>query len=153
PHQRPGLPRPRRSHRAVRGLAPGRCRRQGRSLGPGRARRADRRVVRRARDALLRLRDPPSRRMKIDAFTHILPRAYHERLSRLEVNERTANRLKRASTVPALLDLDERFRQMDEFGDYRQVINMAGAPVHDVGSPALSRELAHLANESLAELV
>jgi predicted TIM-barrel fold metal-dependent hydrolase len=91
--------------------------------------------------------------MKIDAFTHILPRAYHERLSRLDVNERIANRVKRASTVPALLDLDERFREMDEFGEYRQVINMAGAPVHDVGSPALSRELARLANESLAELV
>jgi aminocarboxymuconate-semialdehyde decarboxylase len=91
--------------------------------------------------------------VKIDAFTHILPRAYHECLSHLEMNERTANRLKRASTVPALLDLDERFRQMDAFGDYRQVINMAGAPVHDFGTPDLSRELARLANESLAELV
>jgi predicted TIM-barrel fold metal-dependent hydrolase len=91
--------------------------------------------------------------MKIDAFTHILPRPYLDRVSALEVNEQTANRRTRASTVRALVDLDERFRQMDAFGDYRQLVNMAGAPVHDFGSPALSRELARLGNESLAELV
>ncbi len=91
--------------------------------------------------------------MKIDAFTHIIPRVYYDRLFELEVNEQTANRRKRASTVPTLVDLDERFRQMDEFGDYRQVINMAGAPVHDLGSPAVSREMARLGNEGLASLV
>jgi len=91
--------------------------------------------------------------MKIDAFTHIIPRAYWERLFELDVNEQTANRRKRASTVPTLVDLDERFRQMDEFGDYRQVINMAGAPVHDLGSPEISREMARLGNEGLASLV
>ena len=91
--------------------------------------------------------------MKIDAFTHIIPRRYWERFLKLEVNEQTANRRKRASTVDTLVDLDERFRQMDEFGEYRQVINMAGAPVHDLGSPQTSRDMARLGNESLAELV
>ena len=91
--------------------------------------------------------------MKIDAFTHIIPRAYLDRLLALEVNEQTANRRKRASTIPTLVDLDERFRQMDEFGDYRQIVNMAGAPVHDLGPPAVSREMARLGNEGLAELV
>jgi len=91
--------------------------------------------------------------MKIDAFTHIIPRRYWERFLKLEVNEQTASRRKRASTVDTLVDLDERFRQMDEFGEYRQVINMAGAPVHDLGSPQTSRDMARLGNESLAELV
>jgi aminocarboxymuconate-semialdehyde decarboxylase len=91
--------------------------------------------------------------MKIDAFTHIIPRPYWDRFLELDVNEQTANRRKRASTVGTLVDLDERFRQLDEFGEYRQVINMAGAPVHDLGSPTLSRQMARFGNECLAALV
>ena len=91
--------------------------------------------------------------MKIDAFTHIIPARLLEAVP--------GPRRQRADSEPSqagvdgrpLVDLDERFRQMDEFGEYRQVINMAGAPVHDLGSPQTSRDMARLGNESLSELV
>ena len=38
-------------------------------------------------------------------------------------------------------------------GDYRQVINIAAPPVEDLGSSRISREMARVGNESLAELV
>jgi predicted TIM-barrel fold metal-dependent hydrolase len=91
--------------------------------------------------------------MKIDAFCHILPRAYAERLRRVDAGPAAANMLKRTAGIPALADLDVRFRQMDEFGDYRQVISLPTPPVEDLGPPAVSRELARVANDGLAELV
>src|SRR5207245_2482428 len=46
-----------------------------------------------------------------------------------------------------------RFRQMDEFGEYRQIINICSPPVDDLGSPAVSREMARIGNDAMAELV
>ncbi len=91
--------------------------------------------------------------MKIDAFCHIMPRAYYNRFFELEVNAQTEDLRARVSTLRTLIDLDERFRQMDEFGDYRQIIAMAAPPVWDLGSPEVSREMARIANEGMAELV
>jgi predicted TIM-barrel fold metal-dependent hydrolase len=91
--------------------------------------------------------------MKIDAFCHIMPRAYHERFFALAENAQTGDLRERVSLLPTLVDLDERFRQMDEFGGYRQLINMAAPPVWDMGSPQDSRDMARLGNECLAELV
>lgn len=91
--------------------------------------------------------------MKLDAFCHILPRSYAERLFALDGVPAVANLRKRTMGIPALVDLDTRFAQMDEFGDYRQIINLAAPPVEDVGDPARSREFARVGNEGLAELV
>ena len=49
--------------------------------------------------------------------------------------------------------MDVRFAQMDEFGDYRQLINICAPPVEDLGSPEISRQMARIGNEALAELV
>ena len=91
--------------------------------------------------------------MKIDAFSHIMPRAYYDRFFELDLNEQTEDLRARVSTLRTLIDLDERFRQMDEFGEYKQLIAMAAPPVWDLGSPEVSREMARIANEGLAELV
>jgi uncharacterized protein len=95
--------------------------------------------------------------MKIDAFCHIMPRPYYERFFQLDMaggaRGPAANLRKRVSNIPALVDLDVRFSQMDEFGDYRQIINIAAPPVEDLGSPAISKEMARIGNESMAELV
>lgn len=91
--------------------------------------------------------------MKIDAFCHILPAEYYARFLALDVNRQTEDLRVKIASLPALTDLDVRFRQMDEFGDYRQLIAMAAPPVWDLGSPAVTRELARIANEGLAELV
>ncbi len=92
--------------------------------------------------------------MIIDAFTHILPRAYGERLAGLGDTPAARNIRTRIAGVPSLIDLDLRLRQLEEFGDeYRQIISLPAPPLEDVGEDAVSIELARLANDGLAELV
>ena len=55
--------------------------------------------------------------MKIDAFCHVLPRPYFERLQSIS-NERAANLLKRTAPIRTLWDLDERLRVIEPFDDY-----------------------------------
>jgi predicted TIM-barrel fold metal-dependent hydrolase len=90
---------------------------------------------------------------KIDAFCHTMPKAYYDRFFAMETSPAAANLRRRVSKIPSLVDLDVRFRQLDEFEDYRQVINICSPPVEDLGSPAVSREMARIGNEALAELV
>jgi aminocarboxymuconate-semialdehyde decarboxylase len=92
--------------------------------------------------------------MKIDSFCHVLPEAYFERFSKLEDTPETINVRKRVSNIPSLRDMSVRFRQMDEFGeDYRQIINITAPPLESLGPPNVSREMARIGNEALAELV
>src|SRR5215472_17196736 len=92
--------------------------------------------------------------MKIDVFCHLMPRAYADRLASHGQSADAANLRLRSSGVPAMVDLDLRFRQMDEFGDdYRQVVSLPAPAVEDLGPPPVSREFARLGNEGLAELV
>ena len=92
--------------------------------------------------------------MKIDAFCHLLPRAYAERLAALGDTPAAANIRARIAGVPSLVDLDLRFRQMDEFGaGYRQVISVPAPAPEDLGDPGVSAELSRLANDGMAELV
>lgn len=91
--------------------------------------------------------------MKIDAFCHVLPRPYFERLEAISDAPAMVNIRRRIEGIPSLVDLDLRFRHMDEFGDYRQIVSLPAPPPEDLGPPAVSRELARMANEGLAELV
>ena len=54
---------------------------------------------------------------------------------------------------PALTDLDARLRQLEPYGDYRQVLVLAVPPLEEVGPPATSAEFARLANDEMAGLV
>src|SRR6266508_2136697 len=92
--------------------------------------------------------------MKIDVFCHIMPRSYADRLESHARSADAANLRMRSMGVPAMVDLDLRFRQMDEFGDdYRQVVSLPAPPPEDIGPAPVSREFARLGNEGLAELV
>ena len=91
--------------------------------------------------------------MKIDAFCHIMPRPYYDCFFALDLAVHSANLRKRVANIPCLVDMDVRFAQMDEFGDYRQLINICAPPVEDLGSPGISRQMARIGNEALAELV
>ena len=91
--------------------------------------------------------------MKIDAFCHIMPRPYYDRFFELDASPQAANLRKRVSNIPSLVDMDIRFKQMDEFGEYRQIINIAAPPVEDLGSTRISKEMSRIGNESMAELV
>lgn len=91
--------------------------------------------------------------MKIDAFCHLLPAEYAKRLFAIDDSPVARNIQKRVSGVPALVDMDERFRIMDEFGpDYRQIVNSAAPPLEDLGPTARTVELARIANDGMAEL-
>jgi predicted TIM-barrel fold metal-dependent hydrolase len=90
--------------------------------------------------------------MKIDAFTHIFPKRYWNRM--LEVAPEGRDMHKRVRAIPAIMDLDVRFRQMDAFGgDYRQILSIGSPPIEVFGSPQLAAEMARLANDGMAELV
>lgn len=92
--------------------------------------------------------------MKIDAFCHIMPRPYYDRFFELDSTTDLSNLRKRVSNIPALVDIDLRLKQMEEFGDdYRQIINIAAPPVEFFGSAQTSRELSRIGNEAMAELV
>jgi aminocarboxymuconate-semialdehyde decarboxylase len=91
--------------------------------------------------------------MKIDAFCHILPRVYADRFRSGGNVPAAANLFKRTTQIPAMVDLDLRFRQMDEFGEYRQIISIPAPPAEDIGPPPVAREFARIGNEGLAELV
>jgi predicted TIM-barrel fold metal-dependent hydrolase len=88
--------------------------------------------------------------MKIDLFCHILPPAYFARMT--EISGRGAYMQKRIREIPVMVDLDLRFRMMDLFGDYVQVLSLAAPPIEALAAPAESPALARLANDSMAEI-
>ena len=90
--------------------------------------------------------------MKIDAFPHILPRRYFDRMI-AAASGPASYMQKRTAGVPCLYDLDERFRVMDRFEGYVQVLTLSSPPVEALGDPALTRDLARLANDEMADLV
>jgi predicted TIM-barrel fold metal-dependent hydrolase len=51
------------------------------------------------------------------------------------------------------VDLDARFRVMDGFDEYIQVISVASPPIHSIAPPEVATELCRVANDELAELV
>jgi uncharacterized protein len=94
--------------------------------------------------------------MKIDAFAHVLPPRYRERvleLLRARGDRSAAEYEGMLGADPTLTDLDERFRFMDELGaDYRQVLVMAHTSVEHE-EPEVAADLARVGNEELAALV
>ena len=90
--------------------------------------------------------------MKLDVFNHLFPKKYYERM--LEVAPRGKDMHKRVREIPCIVDLEERFRIMDQFGaDYAQVISLPSPPIEVFGAPPVANELARLANDGMAELV
>jgi aminocarboxymuconate-semialdehyde decarboxylase len=90
--------------------------------------------------------------MKIDVFNHIVTPRYHER--RLQVAPPQMRLQDQERMLPALFDLDARFRAMDSAGHgYVQIINTANPPVENFAGPAEALELSRIANDEMAELV
>lgn len=98
----------------------------------------------------------------IDAFCHIVPPKYEEtRWARAGSREFAAGSPahmqfvrtgRKAPNYEGLTSLDARWRMMDEFEGYRQVISLAGPPPEHI-APEASVELATIANDELAALV
>jgi uncharacterized protein len=88
---------------------------------------------------------------KIDIFNHILPERYVARMN--EVAPGFKDTGKRMRGVPMLVDLDVRFRVMDAFEDYQQILSLPTPPIEYFANPAQAVDLAKLANDGMAELV
>jgi predicted TIM-barrel fold metal-dependent hydrolase len=89
--------------------------------------------------------------MKLDIFNHIFPKTYFDKM--VEVLPSGKDMHKRVRDIPCIVDLDERFRIMDKFGDYAQILCLGAPPIEVYGPPPLSTEMAKIANDGMAELV
>ena len=66
----------------------------------------------------------------VDIYCHIIPEKFFQEMNRIA--PRLGNIAARLRGVKKLFDLDERFREMDQFGDYRQIISLPNPPIEDL---------------------
>jgi predicted TIM-barrel fold metal-dependent hydrolase len=88
--------------------------------------------------------------VKIDIFNHVFPRAFFDKYI---AKGNTKDIGKRVANIPVGVDLDYRFRVMDEFPGLTQVITLPAPPIEVLGGPDKSPEIAREGNDGLAELV
>ena len=88
---------------------------------------------------------------KIDIYNHIWPPAFYDRVVKLSPN--ASNMTKRVRAVPMITDLDVRFKVMDMFDNYLQILSLASPPLEMLVPEPDVADLARLANDSMAELV
>lgn len=86
----------------------------------------------------------------IDAWTHIFPAAYFQKLQTVAS---ASGPLKRWMSLKSLYDLDVRFRIMDRFENYAQVLTPSMPPVEELGEAQEAADLAAMMNDGLADLV
>jgi aminocarboxymuconate-semialdehyde decarboxylase len=89
--------------------------------------------------------------MKIDIFNHFFPKKYFD--TYVDKGSDLKDMGKRVQSIRNIMDLDNRFRVMDEFGEYCQVLSLPAPPVEILAGPDQSPTLAKVANDGLAELV
>jgi aminocarboxymuconate-semialdehyde decarboxylase len=86
----------------------------------------------------------------VDIYCHIFPDAFFQEMNRIA--PRLGNIGARLRGVKKLFDLDERFREMDQFGDYREIISLPNPPIEDFATGEVGLELARIGNDAMAEL-
>jgi uncharacterized protein len=95
--------------------------------------------------------------MQIDAYAHIVPPRFTARVEKLLAETGVPDTMKLFDPWlhddPVLTDLDARWRLLEPYPDYRQVLVLGVFPVDELGPPELTRALAREVNDELAELV
>src|SRR6478736_884403 len=86
----------------------------------------------------------------IDIYCHIFPDRYFQEMTKVAPN--LENIGKRLRGVIKLFDLDARFKEMDAFGDYRQLISLPNPAIEDIAAPDVGLNIARIANDAMAEL-
>ena len=86
----------------------------------------------------------------IDIYTHIYPERFFQEM--MKAAPKLGNIGPRLRSITKLFDLDARFKEMDTFGDYRQIISLPNPPIEDIASPDAGLRLARIANDDMAEL-
>jgi uncharacterized protein len=85
----------------------------------------------------------------IDIFNHFMPKNVFERVRELVPNHPATRAF---PEVPTLWDVEARLRMMDEFDGLQQVLSLANPPIEQLGDPALTPQIARIANDGLAQL-
>ncbi len=91
--------------------------------------------------------------MKIDVFPHIIPVKYKEALAKKLPPAAYRPYLLLQEARPTLLDLERRFRIMDEYEDLTQVLTLTLPFLETILEPKDTIELSKLGNDELAELI
>ena len=86
----------------------------------------------------------------IDIYCHIYPDRFYQVMNKSGAKLGSIGA--RLRGVKKIHDLDARFREMDEFGDYRQVISLPNPPIEDFATGGAAQTLARVANDAMAEL-
>jgi aminocarboxymuconate-semialdehyde decarboxylase len=86
----------------------------------------------------------------VDIYTHIFPDRFFQELER--GSPKLGNMGKRLRNIRKLFDLDLRFKDMDEIGEYCQIISLPNPPIEDIAEGEQAKTLARVANDSMAEL-
>jgi predicted TIM-barrel fold metal-dependent hydrolase len=92
-----------------------------------------------------------AKHLKIDIFPHIVPLRYRDAL----VKELPADSYWRRvlGTKGPIYDMESRFKIMDVFENYAQVLTISAPPIELVVGPEKASELCIIGNDSMAELV
>jgi len=86
----------------------------------------------------------------VDIYCHIFPDRFFQEMNRIA--PRLGKIGARLRGVKKLFDLDERFREMDQFGDYREIISLPNPPIEDFAQGDIGLSLARIGNDAMAEL-
>jgi uncharacterized protein len=76
-----------------------------------------------------------------------LPKPYFDKMLSMSMSDRSAYMQKRVRDIPVMYDLDTRFRIMEQYDGYTQVLTLNLPPSEFVAGPKESPDLAKLASE------
>ena len=88
---------------------------------------------------------------KLDVFNHFFPEPFFEKMIELAPTHKDMG--KRIRNIAALHDLDARFRVMDRFDDYQQILSMPSPPIETFAGPREAADLTRRGNDGFADLV
>ena len=84
---------------------------------------------------------------KVDAFNHIWPDRFYSALT--AVTGTMTDITRRSEAQPMMTRLDERFRIMDLFDAYQQILSLGSPPLELVATAGEAVELARIGTDSL----
>jgi len=88
--------------------------------------------------------------MKIDIFNHLFPRRFFDECINTPSGPKDIG--KRVREAATIVDLEARFRVMDEFGEYCQVLSLPQPPLESLAGPDQTPALARMVNDGFADL-
>ena len=88
--------------------------------------------------------------MRIDAWTHFIPKPFADKMSQIAGN--FADIGKRMREIPCIHDLDERRRVVDQFSDYAQILSHGMPPIENVVQGQQTEELCKLINDGFVDI-